>query len=51
MAVRIGHHCAEPLVERMGYNSVARASFGLYTTKEDINAFVIAVEKAQRFFS
>lgn len=51
VAVRIGHHCAEPLVERMGYNSVARASFGLYTTKEDINAFVIAVEKAQRFFS
>lgn len=50
VAVRIGHHCAEPLVERMGYNSVARASFGLYTTKEDIDAFVAAVAKAQKFF-
>lgn len=50
VAIRIGHHCAEPLVERMGYNSVARASFGLYTTKEDIDAFVKAVTKAQKFF-
>ncbi len=50
VAIRIGHHCAEPLVERMGYNSVARASFGLYTTKEDIDAFVKAVAKAQKFF-
>lgn len=50
VAIRIGHHCAEPLVERMGYNSVARASFGLYTTKEDIDAFVRAVAKAQKFF-
>ena len=50
VAIRIGHHCAEPLVERMGYNSVARASFGLYTTKEDIDAFVRAVTKAQKFF-
>ena len=50
VAIRIGHHCAEPLVERMGYNSVARASFGLYTTKEDIDAFVAAVAKAQKFF-
>ena len=50
VAIRIGHQCAEPLVERMGYNSVARASFGLYTTKEDIDAFVKAVTKAQKFF-
>lgn len=50
VAIRIGHHCAEPLVERMGYNSVARASFGLYTAKEDIDAFVRAVTKAQKFF-
>lgn len=50
VAVRVGHHCAEPLVERMGYHSVARASFGLYTRERDIDAFVEAVRKAQKFF-
>lgn len=50
VCIRIGHHCAEPLVHRMGYNSLARASFGLYTTKEDIDLFIQAVKKAQRFF-
>jgi len=34
----------------MGYNSVARASFGLYTSKEDIDSFVTAVNKAVKFF-
>lgn len=50
VAIRVGHHCAEPLVERMGYSSLARASLGLYSCKEDIDAFVAAVKKAQRFF-
>ena len=50
VAIRIGHHCAEPLVNRMGYTSLARASFGLYNTKEDIDAFVAAVKKASAFF-
>ena len=50
VCIRIGHHCAEPLVNRMGYNSLARASFGLYTTKEDIDCFVNAVNKALKFF-
>ena len=50
VAIRVGHHCAEPIVERMGYTSVARASFGLYTNKADIDAFVSAIKKAQRFF-
>lgn len=50
VSIRIGHHCAEPLVTRMGYNSVARASFGLYTSKDDIDAFVKAVDKAMKFF-
>ncbi len=48
ISVRVGHHCAEPLVHRMGYESVARASFGLYTTKEDIDALVPAIHKAQK---
>ena len=50
VAIRIGHHCAEPLVNRLGYTSLARASIGLYTSKEDIDAFVAAVKKAQKFF-
>lgn len=50
VAIRIGHHCAEPLVNRLGYTSLARASLGLYTSKEDIDAFVAAVKKAQKFF-
>ena len=48
IAVRVGHHCAEPLEHRMGYQSVARASFGLYTTKEDIDALLPAIRKAQK---
>lgn len=50
VAIRIGHHCAEPLVNRLGYNSLARASFGLYTDFADIDAFAAAVRKAQKFF-
>ena len=50
VAVRTGHHCAEPLVHRMGFESVARASLGLYTTKEDIDNFIKALHKAVSFF-
>ncbi len=50
VSVRTGHHCAEPLVNRMGYSSLARATFGLYTTKEDIDALVKAIRKAKTFF-
>ncbi|MBR2300081.1 MAG: SufS family cysteine desulfurase [Alphaproteobacteria bacterium] len=50
VAIRIGHHCAEPLVNRMGYTSLARASFGLYTSKSDIDAFFAALNKAKHFF-
>ena len=50
VAIRIGHHCAQPIVNRMGYNSLARASLGLYTTKEDIDALVAALLKAEKFF-
>lgn len=50
VSVRTGHHCAEPLVNRLGYKSLARASFGLYTTTEDIDNFVNALQKAKSFF-
>lgn len=50
IAIRIGHHCAQPIVNAMGYNSLARASFGLYTIKEDIDTFIEALLKAEKFF-
>ncbi|MBO7097401.1 MAG: SufS family cysteine desulfurase [Alphaproteobacteria bacterium] len=50
VAIRIGHHCAEPLVERMGYASLARVSFGLYTSESDIDAFFEALHKVEHFF-
>ena len=50
IAIRTGHHCAQPVVNRMGYTSLARASFGLYTNHEDIDRFVEALKKVQTFF-
>lgn len=51
VAVRVGHHCAAPLVRRMGYECLARASFGLYTNHEDIDRFIEALQKAKNFLS
>ncbi len=50
VSIRTGHHCAEPLVNRYGFSSVARASIGLYTDKEDIDQLISAIKKAQDFF-
>ena len=50
IAIRTGHHCAQPVVNRMGYTSLARASFGLYTNHEDIDRFAEALKKVQTFF-
>ena len=46
VAVRTGHHCAEPVMARYGTNGVVRASIALYTNKEDIDALVAAVKRA-----
>ena len=48
VAVRTGHHCAEPVMARYGTNGVVRASIALYTNKEDIDAFVSALKRAVR---
>ncbi len=48
VAVRTGHHCAEPVMARYGTNGVVRASIALYTTKEDIDTFVAALKRAVR---
>lgn len=50
IAIRTGHHCAQPIVNRMGYTSLARASLGLYTTREDVDALFNALIKAEKFF-
>ena len=50
VAVRAGLHCAEPLAKRLGVSASARASFALYNTMEDTDAFVDALIKARNFF-
>lgn len=47
VAVRIGHFCAEPLVKSLGYNSLTRASLGIYSVKEDIDELIKALYKAK----
>jgi cysteine desulfurase / selenocysteine lyase len=51
IAVRAGHHCAEPLMTRFGLDSTARASFGVYTTHEEIDALASALDRVRTFFS
>jgi cysteine desulfurase/selenocysteine lyase len=51
VAVRAGTHCAEPLMKRFGVTSSARASFALYNTLDEADAFVDALTKAQTFFA
>lgn len=51
VAVRAGTHCAQPLLKRFGVGSTCRASFGLYSGKDDVDALVQAIEKAQGFFA
>ena len=43
IAIRAGHHCAQPVMERFGIPATARASFGMYSTKEEVNRLVSAV--------
>lgn len=50
IAVRTGHHCAQPLMERLGILGTARASFGLYNTKEEIDVLVNGIERVRRMF-
>ncbi len=51
IAVRAGTHCAQPLLERFGVTSTCRASLALYSGKDDIDALVTGIEKAQKFFA
>ena len=50
IAVRTGHHCAEPLMHRLGIEGTVRATFGLYNTKEEVDALVEAVKRVSTMF-
>ena len=51
IAVRAGTHCAMPLLQRFGVTSTCRASFALYNGKDDVDALVDGIERAQKFFA
>ena len=50
IAVRTGHHCAEPLMHRLGIEGTVRASFALYNTKEEIDVLVAGIERVAKMF-
>jgi cysteine desulfurase/selenocysteine lyase len=50
VAVRAGHHCAQILMDHLGVAATTRASFGVYTTTEEIDRLVDALEDARRVF-
>ncbi len=50
IAIRTGHHCAQPLMARCGVEGMARASFALYTTKAEIDALVAGIERVSKMF-
>jgi cysteine desulfurase/selenocysteine lyase len=51
VAVRAGHHCAQPLMDRLGVAGTTRASFGVYSDEADVDALVAAIKAAQEMFS
>ncbi|MGH6942594.1 MAG: cysteine desulfurase, partial [Geminicoccaceae bacterium] len=51
IAIRTGHHCAQPAIERLGYNATARASLGLYNTEEDVDALAAGLRRVAAMFS
>ena len=50
IAIRTGHHCAQPLVESLGVQSVARASFGLYNTLKEVDTLFNGIERVMKMF-
>lgn len=50
IAVRTGHHCAQPVMDHFGIPATTRASFSLYTSREEIEHLAAAIERAGRFF-
>ena len=50
IAVRTGHHCAQPLMERLGISGTVRASFALYNTKEEVDTLVAGIRRVSQMF-
>ncbi|MEX2451105.1 MAG: cysteine desulfurase [Rhodospirillales bacterium] len=50
IAIRVGHHCAEPVMQRYGVTATARASFGLYNTRAEVDKFVDALQSVKELF-
>ncbi|MBN1996428.1 cysteine desulfurase [candidate division KSB1 bacterium] len=51
IAIRSGHHCAQPVMRKLGVPATARISFGVYNTIQEIDRFIIALEQAKEYFS
>jgi cysteine desulfurase/selenocysteine lyase len=51
VAIRTGHHCCQPLMDRLGVPATARASLGLYNTHEEIDALAAALHKVREVFA
>ena len=51
IAVRTGHHCAQPLMQRFGIDATARASFALYNTREEVDALAAGIQKVREVFA
>jgi cysteine desulfurase/selenocysteine lyase len=50
VAIRAGHHCAQPLMSHLGVDATARASFGVYNGRQDVEALVSGIERVTRIF-
>lgn len=50
IAVRTGHHCAEPLMHRLGISGTVRASFALYNSKEEVDALIAGIKRVSQMF-
>ena len=51
IAIRTGHHCAQPVMQRFGIAATARASFALYNTREEVDALVKGIQKVREVFA
>jgi cysteine desulfurase/selenocysteine lyase len=51
IAIRTGHHCAQPVMHRFGIAATARASFALYNTREEVDALVEGIQKVREVFA
>jgi len=51
IAIRTGHHCSQPVMERFGVPATARASFAVYNTRKEVDALVRGIEKVRQVFA